>query len=122
MVNTRSKSNSIETKKIEIEKKASKIVKKFKNKKVTGEDALKIVQKLDFDLKSFLTSQNWKEYLNDEFDKEYFKQLNEALNVAYKKETIYPPKELIFNAFNLTELENVFNIYIKKMNSLKFYI
>jgi hypothetical protein len=111
MVQTRSKNNKKET----IVKKESKIVKKTKKQtiKKKGDQAVIKKSNLDlktiFDLTSFLTSNKWKELLKDEFEKDYFKKINETLNIAYRNENIYPPKELIFNAFNLTDLENVTN-------------
>ena len=45
--------------------------------------------------------------MKEEFKKDYFINLNNSINNEYDKEVVYPPKELIFNAFNLTELENV---------------
>lgn len=60
-----------------------------------------------FDVSEYLTNDKWKLYLNEEFQKDYFKQLNIFLANAYSKEVTYPPKELVFNAFNLTDLEKV---------------
>ena len=52
--------------------------------------------------------QSWKEVLQDEFDKSYFKDLAAALHAekdAGRK--IYPPGSKIFNAFNLTPFDKV---------------
>ncbi|TXC76215.1 uracil-DNA glycosylase [Luteibaculum oceani] len=42
----------------------------------------------------------WKDILASEFSQDYFKELMVFLNEECKENTIYPPKELIFNAFN----------------------
>lgn len=42
---------------------------------------------------------SWYEYLKDEFEKEYMKQLSRFLAVKYKVSNIYPHKENIFKAF-----------------------
>ena len=43
---------------------------------------------------------SWKERLNQEFQKPYFKNLVSFVEEEYKNATIYPPGSLIFNAFN----------------------
>lgn len=48
---------------------------------------------------------DWKLILKNEFEKPYFKQLNLFLKKAYQSEIIYPPKELIFRALELTPFE-----------------
>lgn len=45
---------------------------------------------------------DWKEILKDEFQKPYFLETLKLLNIEYENHTIYPKKELIFNALNLT--------------------
>ncbi len=52
-------------------------------------------------------SKNWFEILRDEFEKEYFKSLQQFLNVEYVSKTIYPENEKIFNAFIQTKFEDV---------------
>lgn len=42
---------------------------------------------------------SWKEHLNSEFEKSYFKNLVEFVKTEYKSTTIYPPGKEIFNAF-----------------------
>ncbi len=44
--------------------------------------------------------ESWKNVLQDEFNKEYFSSLVEFVKGEYQKHTIYPPGNLIFNAFN----------------------
>lgn len=49
---------------------------------------------------------SWDEILAGEFDKEYFKKLEAFLDEEYAKETIYPPREDIFNALKASTYEN----------------
>ncbi len=50
----------------------------------------------------------WKEALWDEFQKPYWESLSRALHeVKAQDRIIYPPGDLIFNAFNLTPLDRV---------------
>lgn len=49
----------------------------------------------------------WKEIIKEEEQKEYYKSLKKFIYDEYENKTIYPKKELIFNAFNLTPYENV---------------
>ena len=52
--------------------------------------------------------QQWKEKLQGEFDKEYFKNLVSFLHAEKAAgKTIYPPGSQIFNAFELTPFNNV---------------
>tara|TARA_B100000508_G_scaffold55003_3_gene42771 strand:+ start:156367 stop:157032 length:666 start_codon:yes stop_codon:yes gene_type:complete len=43
---------------------------------------------------------SWKEVLDDEFEKPYFKNLAEFVKNEYKSHTCYPPGKLIFSAFD----------------------
>ncbi|MBD3861911.1 uracil-DNA glycosylase [Olleya marilimosa] len=49
--------------------------------------------------------ESWKNYLQTEFDKPYFKDLTQYVDNQYKTETCFPPEDLIFNAFNTCTLE-----------------
>jgi uracil-DNA glycosylase len=49
----------------------------------------------------------WKSKFKEEFEKEYFTKLSEFVRDEYKKNTIYPPGSLIFNAFNLCPFDQV---------------
>ncbi len=49
----------------------------------------------------------WKEQLQGEFDKPYFRQLTEAVRHAYASTSCYPPGRWIFNAFNLCPFDQV---------------
>jgi uracil-DNA glycosylase len=52
--------------------------------------------------------QEWKEVLEEEFKKDYFKNLVEYLHKEKESgQVIYPPGSLIFNAFNLTPFSKV---------------
>ena len=52
--------------------------------------------------------QSWKDVLNDEFGKDYFKKLTDFVRAEYLSgKTIYPEAKNIFNAFNLCPLSNV---------------
>lgn len=50
---------------------------------------------------------SWKEVLKEEFEKEYFKNLAEKVRQAYLSEAIFPPSQLVFNAFNLCPFDQV---------------
>lgn len=56
------------------------------------------------DLDKIKIDEEWKEALSQEFLSPYFAQIKSRLLEAKKKEVVYPPSELIFNAFNLTPL------------------
>lgn len=51
--------------------------------------------------------ESWKAVLIDEFNKPYFQTLREFLVEERKQHTIYPPGQLIFNAFDKTPFSNV---------------
>lgn len=50
---------------------------------------------------------SWKEQLNDEFKKEYFKNLTDFVRNEYQTKKIFPPAKLIFNAFDHTPFNDV---------------
>lgn len=50
---------------------------------------------------------SWDRVLADEFDSPYFKEIVDTVLNAYASGTVYPPKGSVFNAFKLTELDNV---------------
>lgn len=50
--------------------------------------------------------ESWKEFLNSEFSKPYFKELAKFLHEEYETKTVYPPKGLVFSAFT-TDLNDV---------------
>lgn len=43
---------------------------------------------------------SWKSVLSDEFEKNYFTELSKFVKTEYKTQKIYPPGNLIFNAFD----------------------
>ncbi len=47
----------------------------------------------------------WRNLLNDEFEKEYFKNLVQFVKEEYKTHTVFPPASKIFNAFDLCPLD-----------------
>ncbi|XP_076093395.1 uracil-DNA glycosylase-like isoform X2 [Mytilus galloprovincialis] len=57
---------------------------------------------------SYIKDAGWASALKDEFQKDYFKDLEVLLQKDYKKGVqVFPPKDLIFNAFNKTPLDQV---------------
>ncbi len=50
---------------------------------------------------------SWKEKLETEFDKSYFKELVAFVKSEYQTTQVYPPGKLIFNAFNLCPFNQV---------------
>ncbi|MDR1603159.1 MAG: uracil-DNA glycosylase [Tannerella sp.] len=51
--------------------------------------------------------QSWKERLSDEFAKPYFGQLTDFVRDEYGRNTVYPPGNLIFNAFQHCPFDRV---------------
>ena len=51
--------------------------------------------------------ESWKQQLQDEFEKPYFKQLTDFVRSEYASQTIYPPAKLIFNAFEQCPFDRV---------------
>lgn len=52
-------------------------------------------------------TKNWFNLLKDEFDKEYFKKLQDFLKKEYETYTIYPESKNVFAALNYTKFEDV---------------
>lgn len=50
---------------------------------------------------------SWRAALKAEFDKPYFIQLTKTIRNAYLTETVFPPPQYIFNAFNLCPFDKV---------------
>lgn len=50
---------------------------------------------------------DWDTALKDEFEKDYFSNINDFVKKEYETKTIYPPFDEIFNAFKLTPLNYV---------------
>ena len=51
--------------------------------------------------------ESWKPYLELEFKKDYFKNLQAFVSKEYKESTCFPPEEAIFNAFNYCHFNDV---------------
>lgn len=51
--------------------------------------------------------QTWNDFFEIVKSKDYWKTLNQFLDEEYAKHTVFPPRELMFNAFNLTPLDQV---------------
>ena len=51
--------------------------------------------------------QSWKEVLQPEFDKPYFRILTDFVRKEYHEGPVFPPGNLIFNAFNLCPFDKV---------------
>ena len=52
-------------------------------------------------------SSSWKDFFEKEKEKAYFRKLEEFLDNEYKKKVIYPPRDLVFNAFSLCPLDKI---------------
>jgi uracil-DNA glycosylase len=58
-------------------------------------------------LATYLKEKSWNNVLVEEFEKEYFKNLDKFLTKEYAEQEIFPIKEQVFTAFNETSLDNV---------------
>ncbi len=54
-----------------------------------------------------LLKNSWKDILKDEMEKDYFRELEDFLKREYSEETVFPAKEELFRALNLTAYEDV---------------
>ncbi len=50
---------------------------------------------------------SWQQLLEFEFKKPHFKNLIKLVNLSYSNSVVYPPKNLIFSAFNLTSFNAI---------------
>lgn len=55
----------------------------------------------------FILNEKWKEVLKDELKQPYIKELKKFLEKEYNEYTIFPPADLIFDAFRRTPFNNV---------------
>ena len=55
----------------------------------------------------FKLTRNWFEVLKDEFDKPYYKNLEQFLEKEFRTKTIYPPAEQVFSALNAVKFDDV---------------
>jgi len=51
--------------------------------------------------------ESWKAVLQNDFEKPYFAELIRFVKSEYREQQIYPPGNLIFNAFNLCPFNNI---------------
>lgn len=51
-------------------------------------------------------SPDWEAVLSDEIQKDYFLQLMEKVDIEYENQVCYPPKDLIFSAFDYCSFSN----------------
>ena len=54
-----------------------------------------------------LVGNNWDNILQEEYNKDYFKNIVKFINKEYKEKTIYPPKSKILRALSLTSYDDV---------------
>ncbi len=54
-----------------------------------------------------MINNSWDTFFESIKNKDYFKSLMSFLDDEYKTKTIYPKRELLFNAFKLTPVENI---------------
>jgi uracil-DNA glycosylase len=50
---------------------------------------------------------SWQKILQSEFEKKYFQELMDAVAIEYESTICYPPKELLFSAFNQFEFADL---------------
>jgi uracil-DNA glycosylase len=56
---------------------------------------------------NYLINKEWDNLLNEEFKKEYFKEIMLSLEKEYLNNNVFPKKENIFEAFNLTSFDDI---------------
>ena len=54
-----------------------------------------------------MTNNYWDIILNEEYNKDYFKNIVSFVNKVYKEKEIFPPKERILSALNITDYKDV---------------
>lgn len=54
-----------------------------------------------------LINNSWAPILENEFNKEYFKDLERFIDSEYQNHKVYPDESLIFNAFSLCPIDNI---------------
>lgn len=66
------------------------------------------MQEITFNSKNIKINLDWRKFLQEEFEKPYFLDIERHYSQALKQgKIIYPPAKLIFNALNLTPLNQV---------------
>lgn len=58
-------------------------------------------------LRELIKATDWQDRLSHCFEEPYFEELESYLSAQFQNETIYPPKDEIFSAFNLTPFGQV---------------
>jgi len=61
-----------------------------------------VIKKMEISIHS-----SWQEKLSNEFEKPYFIELMQNVEEEYNTYTCFPPKELIFNSFNLCSFNDI---------------
>ncbi len=51
--------------------------------------------------------QDWSNLIKEEFEKDYFSELKEKVELSYSDDIVFPPKEEIFSAFKLCSFEKI---------------
>ncbi len=54
-----------------------------------------------------MINESWDDFLNEQFNQDYFKKLSSFLTQEYLHKTIYPPKVEVFSSFYFTDLDKV---------------
>ena len=54
-----------------------------------------------------MTNNKWDEILNEEYHKDYFKNIVAFVNKIYKEKVIFPPKNRILSALDITDYDKV---------------
>lgn len=54
-----------------------------------------------------MTNNKWDEILNEEYHKDYFKNIVVFVNKVYKEKVIFPPKNRILSALDITDYDKV---------------
>lgn len=54
-----------------------------------------------------MINKSWDNFLNEQFNQDYFKKLSSFLTQEYLHKTIYPPKVEVFSSFYFTDLDKV---------------
>ncbi len=54
-----------------------------------------------------MINKSWDDFLNEQFNQDYFKKLSSFLTRQYAQKTIYPPKIEVFSSFYFTDLDKV---------------
>ncbi|HEB9334536.1 TPA: uracil-DNA glycosylase [Campylobacter coli] len=66
------------------------------------------MEKITINIKDIKINDDWKEFLKEEFNKNYFLEIKKRYIQALNNNAIiYPPANLTFNAFNLTPLDRL---------------